>query len=117
MSEYKQIDRQLSEIRKQIETLELREKELLDKKLIPEIELKIQKYLTNARTTYPRDKEGVWKILGEDPNCDFGGYHTQPNLGTVSGTYQKALEYAVTQPLFFGWGSGGSVEDLKIKTL
>lgn len=50
--------------------------------------------------------KGVWQILGEDPNCDLGGYYHEPSLGTVRGTFEEALEYAVDQRGFFGWSCG-----------
>lgn len=38
----------------------------------------------------------IWQILGEDPNCDFGGSHIQPTLGYVEGEYEDVLVYAQT---------------------
>lgn len=57
---------------------------------------------------------GVWQILGEDPNCDLGGSHHQPTLGTVQGTYEDAVEYALELPGFFTWGGGGNIERVNI---
>ena len=31
------------------------------------------------------EEYGIWKVEGEDPNCDFGGSHHQPNLGLFEG--------------------------------
>ncbi len=25
---------------------------------------------------YPLTTQGTWRIMGEDPNCDFGGHHS-----------------------------------------
>jgi hypothetical protein len=54
-------------------------------------------------------EEGVWRILGEDPNCDFGGHHYQPELGTVSGKLGDVIAYAVELPRFWQWGGGGTI--------
>ena len=56
---------------------------------------------------YPANEFGTWRILGEDPNCDFGGSHHEPELETVTGTYKNVVEYATTLRGFFQWGSGG----------
>lgn len=61
-----------------------------------------------------RGKVGVWKILGEDPNCDLGGSHHQPTLATVQGKYEDAVEYALGLSGFFTWGGGGNVEEVNI---
>lgn len=58
---------------------------------------------------YPANTQGTWEIRGEDPNCDLGGYHHEPKLEVVTGTYKNVVEYALTLPNFFGWGSGGSI--------
>jgi hypothetical protein len=57
-------------------------------------------------------EKGMWRIKGEDPNPDMGGPHIQPDLGTVSGTYAKVVEYALDQPMFIGWGYGGNIEKI-----
>jgi hypothetical protein len=59
-------------------------------------------------------KVGVWKILGEDPNCDLGGSHHQPTLATVQGTYGDAVEYALELSGFFSWGGGGDIVEVNI---
>lgn len=56
---------------------------------------------------YSLDQEGLWKIRGEDPNCDFGGYHYMPDLGIVEGKLRDVIEYAVELSGFWQWGSGG----------
>jgi hypothetical protein len=60
---------------------------------------------------------GNWKIHGEDPNCDFGGHHHQPYLGTVEGTLDKVIDYAVNLPSFWQWGAGGEITKVEIKKL
>lgn len=52
---------------------------------------------------------GIWRIYGEDPNCDFGGHHYQPDLGTVEGTLKDVIEYAVELRSFWQWGAGGRI--------
>lgn len=58
---------------------------------------------------HPANEFGTWRILGEDPNCDLGGHHHEPELETVSGTYANVVEYAITLQGFFQWGSGGRI--------
>lgn len=55
------------------------------------------------------DEDGIWRILGEDPNCDFGGYHHQPELETVAGKLRDVVAYAVELPGFWQWGAGGDI--------
>lgn len=50
---------------------------------------------------------GVWKIHGEDPNFDMGGFHHMPHLGTFQGTLEEAIMYATK---LNGWGYGGNIE-------
>jgi hypothetical protein len=59
------------------------------------------------------DEHGVWQIRGEDPNCDLGGSHIEPLLETVEGKFSDVVEYALTLPRFFIWGSGGSIKSLR----
>lgn len=61
---------------------------------------------------YKHDEKGMWQIKGEDPNPDMGGAHIQPELGTVSGTYSKVVEYALSQPAFIAWGYGGDIKKI-----
>lgn len=58
---------------------------------------------------YSLDQEGLWQILGEDPNCDFGGHHYQPDLGIVEGKLRDVIDYAVDLPNFWTWGGGGDL--------
>lgn len=76
------------------------------------------------RTTYPGQKlrekhslseEGTWRIRGEDPNCDFGGAHYQPELGTVQGKLLDVVEHAVQLDGFYTWGGGGDIIKVTIK--
>jgi len=53
------------------------------------------------------DQITVWNIHGEDPNPDMGGPHSNPLLATVKGTYEEAVDYALTLDGFFQWGYGG----------
>lgn len=55
---------------------------------------------------------GLWKILGEDPNCDMGGSHHQPDLGIVEGKLADVIAYAVTLPNFWQWGAGGNIKKI-----
>lgn len=60
---------------------------------------------------------GTWRILGEDPNCDFGGPHHSPFLGTVEGKLEDVIRYAVELPGFWQWGFGGSIEKVEVKKI
>lgn len=60
---------------------------------------------------------GVYEVRGEDPNCDMGGYHHEPYLGTVEGTLDEAIEWAVAQDGWEAWGGGGSVKLVNITKL
>ena len=41
------------------------------------------------------DDEGIWRAYGEDPNCDMGGHHHQPLLGTFQGRLRDVAAYVV----------------------
>ena len=56
-----------------------------------------------------KNKYGIWIVEGEDPNCDFGGSHYNPKLGTFEGYYDDVFEYAVTLNDWCAWGAGGDV--------
>jgi hypothetical protein len=60
---------------------------------------------------------GLWRIRGEDPNCDFGGYHHSPDLGTVEGTLLDVIEYAIELKNFWTWGGGGDIELVKVQKI
>ena len=60
---------------------------------------------------------GTWRIRGEDPNCDFGGAHYQPELGTVEGRLEDVIRYAVKLPDFYTWGNGGDILKVEIRKL
>jgi hypothetical protein len=56
---------------------------------------------------YPLDEVATWQIFGEDPNCDFGGSHSNPDLGLFTGTLLEAITHAVELKGFWQWGGGG----------
>jgi hypothetical protein len=60
---------------------------------------------------------GLWRIHGEDPNCDMGGHHHQPYLGTVEGTLKDVIEYAVELKGFWQWGGGGSIDLVNVQKI
>ena len=68
----------------------------------------------NLLKNYALDGLGVWQIYGESPNCDLRGNHYEPLLGTVSGTLEQALEYAVQLPKFYTYGAGGNIKPIEI---
>jgi len=61
---------------------------------------------------YKAKESGIWRIFGEDPNCDLGGPHHCPELDTVEGAYGDIVEYALKLPGFFIWGHGGRIGKL-----
>ena len=63
------------------------------------------------------DEEGTWEVRGEDPNCDFGGHHHEPYLGTFSGTLENVIRKAVTLDRFWEWGYGGSIRKVEIQPI
>lgn len=60
---------------------------------------------------------GTWEIRGEDPNCDFGGHHHNPYLGTVSGELFDVVKHAVSLKGFFTWGGGGIIKKVDVKSV
>lgn len=66
---------------------------------------------------HSKDEEGLWLVRGEDPNCDWGGYHHNPYLGTVSGRLGDVIKIAVKMDKFWTWGAGGSITKVKVHTV
>lgn len=64
---------------------------------------------------YSLTETGLWLIRGEDPNCDWGGFHHQPILGYREGVLRDVIEEAVEMGGFWQWGSGGSIEKVSVK--
>ena len=63
------------------------------------------------------DEFGLWQIVGEDPNCDMGGAHHNPDLGIAEGTLSMVIDYAVALRGFWQWGSGGNITKIEVKRL
>lgn len=63
------------------------------------------------------DEFGIWRIEGEGP-ADFGsGGGSAPHIATVRGTLRAAINFAVIQPKFWGWGGGGTLTKYEILDL
>lgn len=60
------------------------------------------------------DTYGIWQVLGEDPNCDFGGSHHQPMLGFFEGKLYDVIHYALTLKGFWTWGAGGNFKQIEV---
>jgi len=60
--------------------------------------------------THSLSDSGIWRVYGEDPNCDLAGHHHQPLLGTFEGRLEDVARYAVGLPGWFQWGGGGRIE-------
>jgi len=52
---------------------------------------------------------GVWNVDGED--CEM---RINNHLGTVEGTLQQAINWAVSQASWSSWGRGGRIEKLNV---
>ena len=57
---------------------------------------------------------GIWKISGEDPNCDVSGHHHNPHLETVEGVLKDVVKHALKLKGFYTWGGGGEIEKVKL---
>lgn len=80
----------------------------------------LEKYLSGwsyKRYPIPLDKVGIFRVRGEDPNAELGGSHYQPELGVFRGKFEDVAAYAVEISGFWQWGSGGSIEEIKIKEI
>ena len=55
---------------------------------------------------------GLWKVRGEDANCDMGGHHYMPELGIFEGKLEDIVAYAVTLSGFWQWGAGGEISKI-----
>lgn len=77
---------------------------------------KVKQFITGAECYSNLLKEnklsdyGVWKVTGEDPNADLGGYHHNPLIGYAEGTLEDVIAWAVEQPRWYAWGRGGHIE-------
>lgn len=58
---------------------------------------------------------GLWRVRGEDSNCDFGGSHYEPELGIFEGTLDDVICIAVKHKGFWQWGAGGSISLVKFE--
>jgi hypothetical protein len=110
----------IEEIDKQIAKLQGEKEKLVEVMKLPETERRVQDYLDRTYAgkrlleKHSLDEKGLWKVKGEDPNCDMGGSHHQPDLGIIDGTLKEALVYAVNHPKFYSWGGGGDFEKVTI---
>lgn len=113
MSQY-----QLSMIDQQIKDLQAKRE-----KIVREMEAKKTNYDRFFETYSGRqllekhslNEYGIWKVLGEDPNCDLGGSHHEPDLGLYEGTLEKVIRKAVDLPGFWTWGGGGCIVKTEIR--
>jgi hypothetical protein len=66
---------------------------------------------------WPLSTDGVWQVFGEDPNCDLGGSHHNPELGIYEGKLGDVIRMAVELPGFWQWGAGGDFRLVHIKSV
>lgn len=118
----------IQDLEKQIKALELQKQQLEEKLKQEKLSAvhpneAVAKYLSNTYNgqklfeKHKLNEEGVWEIYGEDPNCDFGGSHHTPKLGTFSGKLSSVLEIAINLSDFYTWGGGGEIRKIQIQTV
>ena len=81
---------------------------------------KLEKYFNSyhyRNNPIPHDQEGVWRVRGEDPNCDYSGPHYMPELGIYSGKFIDVATLAVELPKFWTWGAGGEINPVVVKPI
>jgi hypothetical protein len=61
------------------------------------------------------EETGIWHVWGEDPNCDLGGAHVSPFLGTFEGRLADVLTEVTKLGGFWTWGSGGRLEKTSLQ--
>lgn len=107
----------LTEIDKKIAQLQ-KEKEA-EESLLHEDVRKFKKtyYGPNLLEKYSLDTYGVWKVTGEDPNCELGGFHSNPLLGYFEGKLEDVIKTAVNLERFYSWGSGGEITKVEEKLI
>lgn len=111
----------IEQIDYEIAQLNAEKQRILEIDSLPKIQRIVATYIKSTYTgkrlleKHSLEEEGYWKILGEDPNCDLGGHHHQPDLGTYFGTLQKVLEIAVQHSNWRTWGGGGDIVKVNVK--
>lgn len=93
----------VAELEQQIKDLE---KQIIKLKAPPLVEKYLSTY-GGKNLKYKLEEHGLWQVFGEDPNCDLGGYHHEPELGFFSGKLKDVIATAVLLPNFWTWGAGG----------
>lgn len=58
---------------------------------------------------YTPEDYGIWKVHGEDENCDFGGPRSIPFLGYFEGKLKDVVDHVVSMRGFWSWGGGGDI--------
>lgn len=115
----------LEEIEIELKNLAQEKETLLNVENKTKAELSFDTQLNKYRQTYNGkimfsvhgfNEFGFWKIRGEDPNCDMGGYHHMPDLGIFNGTFKEALMFAFNHPQFYAWGGGGDLIKVEMIT-
>lgn len=60
---------------------------------------------------------GIWQVYGEDPNCDWGGPHHEPNMGVYEGKLEDILTLVTSMPMFWTWGAGGRIVKTNVEKI
>lgn len=93
-----------------------------DNKMKNDLQTKVERFMNGYSAKkllekYSLNHRGVWEVRGEDPNCDMGGAHHEPYLGTFEGELGVVIEWAVKQDGFWQWGGGGSIRPIEVKMI
>lgn len=99
-------EQKIANLEKQIRELE---KQVLKEKAPPLVD-KYLRTFSGKNLKYKMEEEGLWQVFGEDPNCDLGGSHHEPDLGFFSGKLKDVIATAVLLPNFWTWGGGGRIK-------
>ncbi len=110
----REIDDLISKIDIQISILERKKEKLKKMKKSSENDVNYDKYLNSYSgrrllEKHSLDEYGSWIVKGEDANCDLGGAHHMPHIGTVEGKLINVIKWAVSQNNFWTWGAGGEI--------
>lgn len=116
-TETKNIDKQISELNEKISILEKQKEKLKYEEGRLHHNDDVDKFLRGfygerLMKEHHISDYGLWEILGEDPNCDYSGSHIQPHIAYVEGTLEQAILYAVKQPKWNTWGTGGNIKPI-----
>ena len=71
----------------------------------------------NLLKKHSLDDVGLWKVEGEDRNCDLAGPRDIPHLFNARGRLRDVVNKAVNTKGFYGWGAGGRITKMSVEVL